>query len=222
DTKASPSLRRHARPTGGRERSGEVSGAPPSQPARLRVPRATAKMVVGAFPMAKLFYLGIRQVSKPLANRIKEAARRSEFFKTYICLPPAQLYHWVEMRTKMRIMGFRGTAIKPLNEEAAAELGAELLGEATIFIVGGGCLVLEYWRHQTQQRNKEEEQKAAWNALQDEVGRLALALETLQAQAQATPSLSVLEELRAELQEVRAQVCKEHSTPKCQAASSKK
>lgn len=89
-TKASPSLRRYARPTGGRERSGEVSGAPPSQPARLRVLRATAKMVVGAFPMAKLFYLGIRQVSKPLANRIKEAARRSEFFKTYICLPPAQ------------------------------------------------------------------------------------------------------------------------------------
>lgn len=54
------------------------------------MPRATAKMVVGAFPMAKLFYLGIRQVSKPLANRIKDAARRSEFFKTYICLPPAQ------------------------------------------------------------------------------------------------------------------------------------
>lgn len=73
-------------PTGGRGRNG---GAPPNQ-ARLRVPRATARMVVGAFPMAKLFYLGIRQVSKPLANRIKEAARRSEFFKTYICLPPAQ------------------------------------------------------------------------------------------------------------------------------------
>lgn len=134
-------------------------------------------------------------------------------------LSPA-VYHWVEMRTKMRIMGFRGTAIKPLNEEAAAELGAELLGEATIFIVGGGCLVLEYWRHQTQQRNKEEEQKAAWNALQDEVGRLALALETLQAQAQAMPSLSALEELRAELREVRTQVC--NSTPKCQVASSKK
>lgn len=62
----------------------------PSQSARLRMPLATAKMVVGAFPMAKLLYLGIRQVSKPLANRIKEAARRSEFFKTYICLPPAQ------------------------------------------------------------------------------------------------------------------------------------
>ncbi len=42
------------------------------------------------------------------------------------------------MRTKMRIMGFRGSSIKPLNEEAAAELGAELLGEAIIFIIGGG------------------------------------------------------------------------------------
>ncbi|XP_014716422.1 optic atrophy 3 protein isoform X1 [Equus asinus] len=163
-------------------------------------------MVVGAFPMAKLLYLGIRQVSKPLANRIKEAARRSEFFKTYICLPPAQLYHWVEMRTKMRIMGFRGTVIKPLNEEAAAELGAELLGEATIFIVGGGCLVLEYWRHQMQQRNKEEQQQAAWDAMRAEVGHLALAVEALQAQVQVAPPQGALEELRAQVQEVRAQL----------------
>nr|XP_008986457.3 optic atrophy 3 protein isoform X3 [Callithrix jacchus] len=118
------------------------------------------------------------------------------------------VYHWVEMRTKMRIMGFRGTVIKPLNEEAAAELGAELLGEATIFIVGGGCLVLEYWRHQAQQRHKEEEQRAAWNALRDEVGNLALALEALQAQVQAAaPPQGALEELRAELQEMRTQLC---------------
>lgn len=143
-------------------------------------------------------------------------------FRTRLTPLSPTVYHWVEMRTKMRIMGFRGTTIKPLNEEAAAELGAELLGEATIFIVGGGCLVLEYWRHQTQQRNKEEEQRAAWNALQDEVGRLALALEALQAQAQAMPSLSALEELREELQEVRGQVCNAHCTPKCQVASSKK
>ncbi|XP_014392881.1 PREDICTED: optic atrophy 3 protein [Myotis brandtii] len=135
-------------------------------------------MVVGAFPMAKLLYLGIRQISKPLANRIKAGARRSEFFKTYVCLPPAQLYHWVEMRTKMRIMGFRGTTIKPLNEEAAAELGAELLGEATIFIVGGACMV----------------------------------------QAQEAPR--ALEELRAQMQEVRAELytrdaeARSKSTPK--------
>ncbi|EPQ05986.1 Optic atrophy 3 protein like protein [Myotis brandtii] len=117
-------------------------------------------MVVGAFPMAKLLYLGIRQISKPLANRIKAGARRSEFFKTYVCLPPAQLYHWVEMRTKMRIMGFRGTTIKPLNEEAAAELGAELLGEATIFIVGGACMAQEAPRALEELRAQMQEVRA--------------------------------------------------------------
>ena len=79
---AVPSGRTHVR-THARRREGGGGGSDlrrPSQSARLRVPLATAKMVVGAFPMAKLLYLGIRQVSKPLANRIKEAARRSEFF----------------------------------------------------------------------------------------------------------------------------------------------
>lgn len=127
----------------------------------------------------------------------------------------------------MRIMGFRGTAIKPLNEEAAAELGAELLGEATIFIVGGACMVLEYWRHQAQQRRKEEEQRAAWIEMQDEVGRLALALEALQAQVQAQEAPRALEELRAQMQEVRAQLCtrdaetRSKSTPKAVSTSEK-
>ncbi|XP_056622377.1 optic atrophy 3 protein homolog [Triplophysa dalaica] len=139
-------------------------------------------MVVGAFPIAKLLYVGIRQLSKPLANRIKAGARQSEFFKNYICLPPAQAYHWIEMRTKMRIMGFRGSSIKPLNEDAAAELGAELLGEAIIFIIGGGCMVLEYSRQAANSRRKEEELTENMNNLHTQLGELALATETMDAQ----------------------------------------
>ncbi|XP_053478634.1 optic atrophy 3 protein homolog [Ictalurus furcatus] len=139
-------------------------------------------MVVGAFPMAKLLYLGVRQLSKPVANRIKAGARRSEFFKSYICLPPAQLYHWIEMKTKMRIMGFRGAAVKPLNEDAAAELGAELLGETIIFLIGGGCLVFEYSRQASNSRRKDEELTHTINSLQVQIGELALTTETLDAQ----------------------------------------
>ncbi|XP_073913749.1 optic atrophy 3 protein isoform X1 [Castor canadensis] len=178
-------------------------------------------MVVGAFPMAKLLYLGIRQVSKPLANRIKDAARRSEFFKTYICLPPAQLYHWAEMRAKMSIMGFKAEAVKPLNEAAAAELGAELLGEAIVFATAGSCLLLEYWRQQSQRRRKETQRRTSWDSMRDEVGNLAQGIEELEEQVQAAAPRSVLEELRAELrgaraelrelraqlQEVRAEIC---------------
>ncbi|KTF88312.1 hypothetical protein cypCar_00037604 [Cyprinus carpio] len=86
------------------------------------------------------------------------------------------------MRTKMRIMGFRGSTIKPLNEEAAAELGAELLGEAIVFIIGGGCMVLEYSRQATNSRRKEEELAQTINSLQTQLGELALATETLDAQ----------------------------------------
>ncbi|CAN9511641.1 unnamed protein product [Ophioblennius macclurei] len=139
-------------------------------------------MVVGAFPIAKLLYLGVRQMSKPVANRIKAGAKRSPFFRTYVCLPPAQIYHWIEMRTKMHIMGFRGLAIKPLNEEAAAELGAELLGEAIIFLIGGGCMVLEYSRQAANSRRKEEEQNETIASLQTQIGELELKTETLDAQ----------------------------------------
>ncbi|XP_068441523.1 optic atrophy 3 protein homolog [Clinocottus analis] len=138
-------------------------------------------MVVGAFPIAKLLYLGVRQMSKPVANRIKAGARRSEFFKNYVCLPPAQIYHWIEMRTKMRIMGFRGSTIKPLNEDAAAELGAELLGETIIFVIGGGCMLLEYSRQATNARHKEEEQNATITSLQTQLAEVTLTTETLDA-----------------------------------------
>ncbi|ELW71118.1 Optic atrophy 3 protein like protein [Tupaia chinensis] len=117
------------------------------------------------------------------------------------------VYHWAEMRAKMRLLGFNAEAVKPLNEEAAAELGAELLGEATIFVAAGGCLLLEYWRQQRQHRRKETERQASWAALRDEVDHLAQALEGLQVQVQAAPTQGALEELRAQLQEMRAALC---------------
>lgn len=95
---------------------------------------------------------------------------------------PFEVYHWIEMKTKMRIMGFRGAAVKPLNEDAAAELGAELLGETIIFLIGGGCLVFEYSRQASNSRRKDEELTHTINSLQVQIGELALTTETLDAQ----------------------------------------
>lgn len=86
------------------------------------------------------------------------------------------------MRTKMRIMGFRGSTIKPLNEDLAAELGAELLGEAIIFFIGGGCMLLEYSRQSTNSRRKEEELNATITGLQTQIAELELTTETIDAQ----------------------------------------
>lgn len=79
-------------------------------------------------------------------------------------------------------MGFRGSTIKPLNEDAAAELGAELLGEAVVFLVGGGCMVLEYSRQSANSRRKEEELNETITSLQTQIAELTLTTETLDAQ----------------------------------------
>lgn len=47
-------------------------------------------MVVGAFPAAKLGVLAFKQLSKPIANLIKDRAKQSPFFRKYIAMPPAQ------------------------------------------------------------------------------------------------------------------------------------
>lgn len=47
-------------------------------------------MVAGAFPIVKLGYLALKQVSKPIANQIKKNAKTSPFFRKYVCMPPAQ------------------------------------------------------------------------------------------------------------------------------------
>lgn len=46
-------------------------------------------MVVGAFPVAKLGALLLKQVSKPIANLLKNQAKKSPFFRKYVCQPPA-------------------------------------------------------------------------------------------------------------------------------------
>uniref|UniRef100_UPI00398F12AD optic atrophy 3 protein homolog n=1 Tax=Pristiophorus japonicus TaxID=55135 RepID=UPI00398F12AD len=138
-------------------------------------------MVVGAFPIIKLLLLGVRQLSRPLANSIKAHARRSQFFRTYVCLPPAQTYHWFEMKTKMRMMGFRGAQVQPLSEDVAAELGAELLGEAVVFVVGGACILAEYLRQSSNTAKKEEDLSALLRSLEQQVTHLALSVEELDA-----------------------------------------
>jgi hypothetical protein len=45
---------------------------------------------MSALPVAKLAALVIKQLAKPLANLAKEKAKQSYFFRTYICMPPAQ------------------------------------------------------------------------------------------------------------------------------------
>lgn len=115
-------------------------------------------MVVGAFPAAKLGVLALKQISKPIANVLKDRAKNNEFFRKYVCMPPAQFYNWVEVKTKMWAMNLgKPMKVPQLNEAMAIELGANLLGEFIIFSIGAGLLIFEYRRQSNKEANKEEQ-----------------------------------------------------------------
>lgn len=114
-------------------------------------------MVVGAFPAAKLGALLLKQISKPIANAVKNQAKSSPVFRKYVCMPPAQFYNWCEVKAKMWILNLgKPVNIPVLNEAMAIELGANLLGEGIIFIIAAGMVLFEYNRSSNKEAAKEE------------------------------------------------------------------
>ncbi|RTG83275.1 uncharacterized protein DC041_0006218 [Schistosoma bovis] len=113
--------------------------------------------MVGAFPVFKLGALAIKQIGKPLANYLKRKAKTNTFFRNYVCLPPAQLYHLWETRLKLKLLGLElPKGVNKLSEDAAVDLGSEVLGEIIIFVVGATCLLLEYRRQVRKEHNKDD------------------------------------------------------------------
>ncbi|XP_047004984.1 putative OPA3-like protein CG13603 [Schistocerca americana] len=140
-------------------------------------------MVVGAFPIAKLGSLLLRQISKPIANAVKERAKASPFFRTYICMPPAQFYNWCEVKAKMWIMNLgKPVNIPSLNEAMAIELGANLVGEGIIFGVAAGVLYIEYNRQTRKETAKEQARKEELDTLHYTIQELYFTTERQDAQ----------------------------------------
>ncbi|XP_058976186.1 putative OPA3-like protein CG13603 isoform X2 [Musca domestica] len=140
-------------------------------------------MVIGAFPAAKLGVLAIKQVSKPIANIIKSKAKEHPLFRNYICMPPAQLYNWVEVKTKMWALNLgKPVNVPPLTEAMAVELGANLLGEFIIFAIGAGLLIFEYARQTSNEAKKQEKMALEKAELTNNLAELTFRLERQDAQ----------------------------------------
>ncbi|XP_042240463.1 optic atrophy 3 protein homolog isoform X2 [Homarus americanus] len=135
------------------------------------------------FPLAKLAFLFVKQVARPLSSSIKRKAGRSHFFKENFCLPPARLYHWCEVRMKMYVMNIgrsgQSSTIPKLNEDAAIELGANLLGEGVIFGIAVGILAFEVIRQKEKEKKKDEDEQAFINSLENRINELTFASEEL-------------------------------------------
>ncbi|XP_072929848.1 optic atrophy 3 protein homolog [Epargyreus clarus] len=140
-------------------------------------------MVVGAFPIAKLSVLLVKQISKPIANACKERAKNSPFFRTYVCMPPAQFYNWCEVKAKMWILNLgKPVNIPVLSQEMAIELGANLLGETVIFVIGAGLLIIEYNRQSKKEAAKEAKREEEMNHITSTITDLYFTVQKQQTQ----------------------------------------
>lgn len=129
----------------------------------------------GVFPLAKLGVLAIRQIAKPLANVIKNRAKASPIFRDYICMPPAQIYHWCEVNVKMRMLNLgKPREVRKLDQNAAIELGADLLGEIVIFTVGAVVLILEYSRQARNAAKAADEEADRWSNIESRLTELEI------------------------------------------------
>lgn len=73
-------------------------------------------------------------------------------------MPPAQFYHWCEVTVKARLLNIqKPKEVVKLNEQAAIDLGSELIGDMFMFCVGATALIAEY----TRQSRRSAEEKAA-------------------------------------------------------------
>jgi len=95
----------------------------------------------------------IKTLTKPLANQIKSQAARPGWIRN-VCLRYGRLHHNIESRAVLRLAGHHAKSIKPVTEDAAVSIGANVFSELFVFTTAGVILVLEI-------KKKERDDEAA-------------------------------------------------------------
>ena len=84
----------------------------------------------------------------------------------------------MEFRIRMRLMGHKGKIdVEPLKENAAVDLGAEMLGEVVVFSIGVAVLYAEYRRQKRGESREEDKHQENFRNLQSRVEELGLCVE---------------------------------------------
>lgn len=135
-----------------------------------------------ALPLFKLGTLVIKQAAKPIANLVKSGAKNNALFKRIIS-SPAQRYNNLEQRFRMRQMGYQGDMqVKPLTDQAAVDLAANILGELVVFSIAVIVLLAEMKRSQMKEQSKEKAQNSQLVSLQEQINDLGLEVDKHSAQ----------------------------------------
>eukprot|EP01083_Nonionella_stella_P084836 234907_1 len=123
--------------------------------------------MVVQLPIAKLGSLFIKTLAKPMAKRVKHTFKQSQLTQNILILV-GQTSHVITTRMTIWSAGYKVRSIQALDKEKALSQGADFIGEAFIFGVGGGIVIWEY------NKSKEKENKKEALAKQEEARKEAI------------------------------------------------
>ncbi len=79
------------------------------------------------FPLTKLGYLLLRQLAKPIANFVTKRAKNSKIFSRYVFIPTAQMFHYLDVKIRMKILQLgKVNSVPKLDEKRAIETGTQV------------------------------------------------------------------------------------------------
>ncbi|CAK8679809.1 optic atrophy 3 protein homolog isoform X2 [Clavelina lepadiformis] len=104
-------------------------------------------MVLG-IPLAKLIPEIFKTVTKPMVNGLKRSVQRSPFWKDRVFIPMAQSYNRASVRVRLWTQGITRNKEQversaKMSEEAALELGAEIVANSVTFAIGLMAIVMQ-------------------------------------------------------------------------------
>ncbi|KII68368.1 Optic atrophy 3 protein [Thelohanellus kitauei] len=113
--------------------------------------------MVAGLPLIKVFYLLVRQLSKPISSWLKERAKTHNIVKKNFLVPLGRTYHICEQKIRLKLLGYSPSSILPVSDNQAIETGAEITGEFFIFSIALSFVTYEYIRSRAATSKKESE-----------------------------------------------------------------
>ncbi|SPP87731.1 putative OPA3-like protein CG43998 [Drosophila guanche] len=130
-------------------------------------------MAIGTFPIGKVFIFTMKQLSRPVSNLLKSYAKHHPIFRRIVCIPPGQLYNNLEVRLKLHFLKLKQPKRVPrLTTAMATKVGADLLGEVIVTIIGVYLLYYEFSRQRLKDEKKHIRHREQRMLLVEKIGSL--------------------------------------------------
>ncbi|KAH8383388.1 hypothetical protein KR009_008407 [Drosophila setifemur] len=131
-------------------------------------------MVIGSFPLAKIIVFGFKRASKPVSDLLLWVGKHHPLFRKAVIIPPGQLYHNLETRSKIRMLRLKQPRhVPPLPAKQAIQLGANLLSEVFVMAIGTGLILFEVSRQMRNDEEKNQQLKEKERARHELVGHIS-------------------------------------------------